>query len=381
MRKESRASGIHPFARGHVWHAHTLAAAVMVMALGVGRAAVPSALRDRASVPLPAVPHATAKLLGQRIMAGFPGTTAPTWLLRRIERGEIGSVILFSSNIGTAAEVKALTGSLQAAARSGHNAPLLIAVDQEGGEVKRLSGPPTLSPPQITATGRVSVAGSQGRATGRYLKGLGINMDLAPVVDVPTSRSAFIYQQGRAFSFDAGTVAKYATAFMNGLQSSGVAATAKHFPGLGSAPVTTDAELQELHPTAAQRTAALTPYKAVIASGIDAVMVSVAGFPAYDRSGTVAALSKPIVQGVLRNGLRFGGVTITDSLGAPTGHSDTTAGVLAAEAGSDILLFTDSASRELAALQGALAGGGLAHSAAAASYQRIVELKQLVARG
>jgi beta-N-acetylhexosaminidase len=274
----------------------------------------------------------------------------------------------------------ALTNSLQAAARRGHNPPLLIAVDQEGGEVQRLpNGPPTLSPPQIAATGKTSVAGAQGRATGRYLKGLGINMDLAPVVDVPTSHSAFIYQQGRAFSFDAGTVARYATAFMNGLQSTGVAATAKHFPGLGSAPITTDAKLQELHPSAAQRAAALTPYKAAIAGGIDAVMVSVAGFPAYDHSGTVAALSKPIVQGVLRGRLGFDRVTISDSLGAPTGHSDTSAGVLAAEAGTDILLFTNSASRELAALESALAHGQLTHSAAAGSYQRIVELKQLVA--
>jgi beta-N-acetylhexosaminidase len=302
-------------------------------------------------------------------------------VLRRIQRGESGSVILFSGNIGSRAQLTALTGSLQTAARHGRNPPLLIAVDQEGGEVKRLpNGPPTLSPPQIAATGKVSVARGQGRATGRYLKSLGINMDLAPVVDVPTSHSSFVYQQGRAFSFDASTVARFATPFMSAMQSAGVAATAKHFPGLGSAPITTDQQLQELYPTAAQRAASLTPYKSAIAAGIDAVMVSVAGFPAYDHSGTVAALSEPIVQGLLRGRLGFDGVTISDSLGAPTGHDETTAGVLAAEAGTDILLYTDSASRELAALESALAHGQLAHSAAAGSYQRIVELKQLVAR-
>jgi beta-N-acetylhexosaminidase len=93
----------------------------------------------------------------------------------------------------------------------------------------------------------------------------------------------------------------------------------------------------------------------------------------------VAALSKPIVQGVLRGRLGFDRVTISDSLDAPSGHSDTAAGVLAAAAGTDILLFTNSASRELAALQSALAHGQLTHSAAAASYQRIVQLKQLLA--
>jgi beta-N-acetylhexosaminidase len=315
-------------------------------------------------------------------MAGFPGTSAPPWLLHRIQRGEIGSVILFAGNIGTASQIRALTGSLQAAANAGHNPPVLIAVDQEGGEVKRLpNGPPYLSPPQITATGKTSTASGQGRATGQYLRGLGINWNLAPVVDVPTSRTSFIYQQGRAYSFDAGTVARYATAFSTAMQSAGVASTAKHFPGLGSAPVTTDTQLQQLHPTAAQRAAALTPYRAAIASGIDAIMVSVAGFPAYDGSGTVAALSKPIVQGLLRGRLRYGGVTISDSLGAPTGHDETTAGVLAAEAGTDVLLYTDSASRELAALENALAHGSLTHSAAAASYQRIVLLKRLIAHG
>jgi beta-N-acetylhexosaminidase len=354
----------------------------MLLALGVGRAAVPDSLQGRASVPLPAVPHSTAKLLGQRIMVGFPGTSAPHWLVARIQRGEIGSVILFSGNIGSAAQVRALTSSLQAAARAGHNPSVLIAVDQEGGEVKRLpNGPPELSPPQIAATGRTSVAAGQGHGTGRYLKGLGINWNLAPVVDVPTSRSSFIYRQGRSYSFDAGTVARYGTAFATAMESAGVAATAKHFPGLGSAPVTTDVQLQQLHPTAAQRAAALIPYKAAIAAGIDTILVSLAGFPAYDRTGTAAALSKPIVQGLLRGRLRFGGVTISDSLGAPTGHSETTAGVLAAEAGTDVLLYTDSASRELAALQRALAQGRLTHAAAGMSYQRIVMLKRLVAGG
>jgi beta-N-acetylhexosaminidase len=228
----------------------------------------------------------------------------------------------------------------------------------------------------MAGTGRVSTAAAQGRATGSFLRRWGINMDLAPVTDVPTYGDAFIWRQHRAFSFNAATTGRYATAFAQGLQARGVAATAKHFPGLGSAPIDTDNKLQELHPSAAQRADALKPYEAMIPRGLDAVMVSVAGFPAYDPSGAVAALSRPIIGGLLRGRLRFGGVTITDALGTPTGHDARTAGVLAAAAGSDILLYTDSAAGELGALRSALSAGRIRRADAVGSYRRIVGLKR-----
>jgi beta-N-acetylhexosaminidase len=286
-------------------------------------------------------------------------------------------VILFAPNIVSRGQTLALTGALQRAARAGGNPGLLIAIDQEGGQVKRIpSGPPSLSPPQMAATNQVSVAGSQGKATGRLLKRWGINWDLAPVSDVPTFGGAFIWRQGRAFSFNATKTANFATAFALGVQSAGVAATAKHFPGLGSAGADTDFKLQQLHPTAAQRAAALKPYERMIPRGLDAVLVAIAGFRAYDPSGAPAALSRPIIQNLLRGRLRFQGVAITDALEAPTGHTPRTAGVLAAEAGADIVLFTDSAPGELAALKQALHSGKLTASNADASYRRVVALKR-----
>jgi beta-N-acetylhexosaminidase len=335
-----------------------------------------AAPRSAASV---AAPRSAARLLGQRIMVGLPGTSASSSLLRAVRGGEVGSVILFSSNIVSRSQLSSLISSLQSAARAGGNPPLLIAVDQEGGQVKRLpAGPPTLSPPQIAASGSTAVAGEQGKATGRYLKARGINMDLAPVVDVPTFSGAFIWRQGRAFSFSADDVAKFATPFALGLQSEGVAATAKHFPGVGSAAVDTDNKLDKLRPTRAQRRAALTPYRALIPRGLDAVMVATAAFPAYDRTGTPAALSRQIIQNVLRRKLHFHGVAITDALGTPTGHDEITAGVLAAEAGADILLYTDSASGELRALEDAFARGRISRSDATAAYERIITLKHKV---
>ncbi len=297
------------------------------------------------------MPASATALLGQRIMVGLRGTTAPPWLLRAARDGEIGSVILFASNLRSRSQSLALTGALQRAARAGHNPRLLIATDQEGGEVKRVPTlPPTLSPPSIARTGQVATATTQGRETGAALHRWGINMDLAPVVDVPASQNAFIWRQRRAFSFQAATVARYGSAFAGGLQSRNVAATAKHFPGLGTATTDTDFAHLELHPTAAQRAAALTPYQTMIPAGVDSVMAAVAGFDAYDRSGTVAALSRPIVTGLLRHRLRFSGVVVTDALSSSTGHDQRTSGVLAAAAGSDILLYTDSAPGELGVL-------------------------------
>jgi beta-N-acetylhexosaminidase len=326
------------------------------------------------AIPLPGSP---SKLLGQRIMVGFSGTSPSAALLSSVRRGDVGSVILFASNLQSRSQTVALTSALQRAARAGGNPKLLISTDQEGGQVKRLpAGPPDRSPPQMVATGNVATASGEGRATGLALRRWGINVDLAPVADVPTSPAAFIWRQSRAFSFNAGTVAKYATAFAAGLQARGVAATGKHFPGLGSAINNTDFRRDELHPTAAQRTAALAPYESMIPRGLDIVMLSVAGYPAYDPSGASAALSRPIIARLLRGQLKFGGVTMTDALGSTTGHDELTAGVLAASAGADILLFTDSAPGELRRLRTALAGGQITRAQAAASYRRIVTLKR-----
>ncbi len=347
---------------------------MLVAALTLGTAGgTERRLIDAATPPVPSSP---AKLLGQRLMVRVRGTSPSAQLLAAVRAGDVGSVILFASNIVSRDQTLALIGALQRAARAGGNPELLIAVDQEGGQVKRLpAGPPTLSAPQMAATNDAGVATNQGIATARYLKRWGINMDLAPVSDVPTFGGAFIWRQGRAFSFNAAKVAKFASAFSRGLQSGGVAATAKHFPGIGSAATDTDFKRQELRPSAAQRSAALEPYEQMIPRGLDAVMLAVAGFPAYDSTGTPAALSQPIIQNLLRGRLKFGGVTITDSLSSPTGYSERTAGVLAAGAGADFLLYNDSAPAELAALEAALQNGQISSASAASSYRRILALK------
>ena len=342
-----------------------------VIAVGVAAAA--------AAASAPPVAPSDTKLLGQRIMVGFDGLQASPSLLSAVRQGRIGSVILFAYNIGSRAQLRALTGSLQNAARSGGNPPVLIAIDQEGGQIKRLaSGPPYLSPPQMTSTGNPTAAFNQGRATASYLKGLGVNWDLAPVLDVPTFGGAFIWQEGRAFSFNATRVATYGTQFALGLQRNRAAATGKHFPGVGTAGVDTDFLLDRLFPGPITWGNALLPYKTLIPRGLDSVMLSTAAYPAHDASGTPAALSVPIIQGLLRGRLHFQGVAITDALFSPTGYDEATAGRVAARAGADVLLYTDSAPGVLDGLQSDLKSGRLSRGGALASYRRIVALKRKV---
>jgi beta-N-acetylhexosaminidase len=328
-----------------------------------------------------AVPKSLVKLLGQRIMVTMAGTAPDATLLNGIRVGHVGAVIIYGSNIVSGSQLTSAIGSLQHAAKAGGNPPLLIAIDQEGGGVKRLPGPPSLSPSQMVSTGEVSVARQQGIATGRYLRRFGINLNIAPIVDVPTSTSSFLYAENRTFSFNANSTARYGTAFALGQQSQRVASAAGLFPGLGSATTDTDLEPDEkLYPTAAQRTAALKPYEMLIPRGLDAIMVGNAAFPAYDPKGRIADLSGPVIRGLLRDKLKFQGVVITDAI-VRTGMNPVTSGVLAAEAGADILLYNTDASGVLPALKSAFRSGRLGRANAVSSYERIVALKERITGG
>ena len=308
-------------------------------------------------------------------MVGFSGTTAPSSLLDSIRAGRVGSIILFSPNILSDRQVRALTDQLQAAARQGGNSPLLISVDQEGGTIKRFAGaPPDRSPPQMASSGNPSVAFDEGSKTGRHLTSVGVNVDLAPVVDVVSSPQSFIGHQGRSFGSDPKVVGSFAEQFVKGLQSAGTLATAKHFPGVGSAAVDTDNKLQQINPSPKQRDDALRPYRR-LAPSVDLVMLATAIFPAYDSSSP-AALSRPVNR-LLRQDVGFQGVTITDALESPTGQaSPAEAGVAAARAGTDILLFTDQAPGAFDALKSAAQSGALKRKDLETSYKRILDAKK-----
>ena len=319
-----------------------------------------------------------SKLVGQRLMVAITGTTADSSLLARIKAGQVGGVILFSSNISTPAQLTALDASLQAAARAGGNPPLIIATDQEGGEVKRVPWSAPYRSAQDLGKLPQSDVQQSGAKTASGLRKDGINVDLAPVADVPAGPSDFIEQQQRAFSTSRFTVALDSNAFAQGLESGKVWPAFKHFPGLGLATVSTDDALVYIRASKSTLDKALLPYQLAIHRQLHAiVMLSTAVYPAYDWRAP--AWSPPII-GMLR-GMGFAGVTMTDSLDseAAVRHQSVSGdAVRSAEAGTDMLLITGSESESagvysslLAAAQsGALSTGNLTRS-----YNRIVTLK------
>jgi beta-N-acetylhexosaminidase len=314
-------------------------------------------------------------------MTGMDSRTPGAGLLARVRAGEVGGVILFGRNIGSAEELTRAIAQLQAAASAGGNPPLLVAVDQEGGAVRRLpAGPPDLSPAAIGLTGSTAKARAEGKATADYLRPLGIDVDLAPVLDTPYGPGSWLGT--RAFSRNPQVNKRLGRAFVAGLQQGRVAATAKHFPGLGTARATTDERDVVLTTSTRSLNARLTPFEGAIGAGADLVMVSNAGYLAYDPTGAPAVLSRPIVTGLLREKLGFGGVVISDALEAPGPSKRSGAAVRASAAGVDVLLYTNEADSAAAfgELVAAVRDGSLPRGRVQAAWTRIQALKQRLAR-
>ena len=253
------------------------------------------------------------QLVGRKLIVAMSGTSPDSSLLARVRAGQVGGVILSTVNVRSVAQVRALTDALRAAARAGGQPPPLVAIDQEGGRTRRLAwAPPFASAEALGRLGATAVR-AQGLATARALSAAGIDVDLAPVADVPSGAGSFIAAKKRAFSRDPARAASLTTAFAQGLSAGGVKATAKHFPGLGRATVTTDTSQVTIAATRAQLEADLAPFRALIAAGIPLVMLSNATYTAFGPKPAV--LSGP-VQALLRDELGFGGVTISDALNA-----------------------------------------------------------------
>jgi beta-N-acetylhexosaminidase len=320
------------------------------------------------------------ELVGQRLVVSMRGTTPSRTLLGRIRRGEIGGVILFGGNVASAPQLRSLTASLQAAARAGGRPPLLVAVDQEGGEIRRL---PWAGPAASTADlgrGTPAEARRAARAAGTALRAAGVNVDLAPVLDVPV-RGSFMAAEERTFSSSPARVGLLGTAFATGLADAGVAATAKHFPGIGRAVRSTDRSAVTLTPTGAALERDLAPFRRAVAAGVPVMMLSNASYIAFGPAP--AAWSAPI-QSLLRQELGFRGVTITDALdpaAATRGRTLPAAALLAVRAGVDLVLLTGSEASSdgvFRALLERAADGEISRASLHRSNDRILALKERV---
>jgi beta-N-acetylhexosaminidase len=283
------------------------------------------------------------RLAGQRLVAGFSGSEPPRGLLRMLAAGELAGVILFEDNFTAARSTRRMTTQLQdAAARGPVHAPLLVMTDQEGGLVKRVAGPPSASAAAMARRG-AAFARRQGAATARSLLRRGVNVNLAPVLDLARPGGA-IAAEGRSFGSDPeAVIAVGVDGFAAGLRAGGVAATAKHFPGLGGARTNTDLAAQRIELSAAAlRSADEAPFAAFADADGELVMLGLATYPAL--APRPAALAPRIATGELRERLGFTGVSITDSLDAAAARawgSRAAVARAAAGAGSDLLLYGD----------------------------------------
>jgi len=310
----------------------------------------------------------------------------PSALLDQISAGQAAGVIFFGGNISSEAQIASVVGQLvQAQQQSPVAAPLLLMTDQEGGLVRRLPGAPVMSEKQIGQSANPAAAASQaGTGAGQNLAGVGMNVNLAPVLDVFYKSGNFIDQYQRSYSNQASVVTSCGQAFITAQQQTGVAATAKHFPGLGSAtksqntdagPVTLTVSLAGL------RAKDEAPYPAAIAAGVKLIMASWAVYPALDKTYP-AGLSSAVIQGELRGRLGYQGVTITDAIEAGALGAFGSYGqraVLAAQAGMDLLLCSaqdvSQGQAVTTALAGALDGGQLNSTIFNAAVQRVTALR------
>jgi beta-N-acetylhexosaminidase len=289
------------------------------------------------------------KLAAGCLLPSFPGLEAPDWVLRRLEGG-LGGICLFAYNVGDPAQLAVLTATL----RDAGGAPLL-GIDEEGGDVTRLESLRGSSYPGNAALGVVDDLDLTGRVAasiGAGLAAAGINLDFAPVADVNAHLANPVIGV-RSFGSDPALVARHVAAFVTGLQSAGVAACAKHFPGHGA--TSQDSHL-ELAIVTGDPEAGLEPFRAAIAAGVQTIMTAHVLVPALDQAA--ATLSPAIVSELLRRRLGYDGLVIADALemralSATTGIERSA--VLALAAGVDALLIGhDLGEDAVAAVQAAL---------------------------
>jgi beta-N-acetylhexosaminidase len=339
------------------------------------------AVMAAADSPSDAAVPTLAQLVGQKLVVRIDGGGLSASLLARARNGQIGGVIVHRSNFSSTAQLLALTQSLQHAAAAGGRPKLLVAVDQEGGPVKTVRWiPPTISPRELGELGSTTAARRQGRLTGHALRDLGINTDLAPVADVPSTTSSFMDKQGRTWSFSAATTGRLAQAFAAGLGDAGAVAAMKHFPGLGLATHNTDTSFVRIEAPRPALDPGLGPYRLAVRGGIPLIMLSNAVYGAFD-SHNAAGWSRAISRSLLRDALDFRGLTITDSLDGAAHVRRIRTDVLAtraASAGTDLILVTGSEAASASvysSLLRAARAGRIDRAVLGASYQRIIALK------
>lgn len=314
----------------------------------------------------------------QVLLVGFTGSNVPSDLRALLTEGPVGGVILFDRNIGSGPAVVALTSDLQEAAlQSGSRVPLLVAVDQEGGPVRRIRD----GVPEVPAARTLGESASPLEArtlaieTANALLALGINTNLAPVADVVAESSSFLYR--RTYSGDPDVVSAFVAAVIEGQESAGLVSVVKHFPGHGSAPgdshsgsVRSDTGIGEFEAVH------LRPFREAVRAGVPVVMLSHVVAPALG-SELPSSISPEVVR-MLRHDLGFTGVVVTDDMEMSGSAGAGSAAVAAVKAGVDMVLVAHSSQEQrdaLEALTMAVEMGSLPPSRIDEAVIRVLRLK------
>lgn len=317
----------------------------------------------------------TPQDLAQLLMVGVPDNND----LSHLRELSPGGVVLFGRNAGTPQEVRRLTRQINdAVSQSGAPLPL-ISIDQEGGRVQRLvDGFTTIPPMRKLASQGAGAVRLMAANVAAELRAVGINVNFAPVCDVPTHKEDTIIGN-RAFATDAITAASLAAEYVRGARPT-VLCVAKHFPGHGNVGVDSHVALPTDSSTRKEMGQQLLPFRATIGAGIGGVMIGHIALPNVDESGAPASLSREIVTNILRRQLNFNGLIFTDDLdmkALPQNAAGEVA-VRALQAGSDQLLFCHDIQKAFAArdaIMQAIENRVLAASQIGASLARIANVK------
>ena len=325
---------------------------------------------------------ALAEKVGQMMMVGFDGTRPPAHILEWLAAGRIGGIYLFARNIESPLQVKQLIDQCRAAAKR----PILVGIDQEGGIVARLRAGFSESPGAMAlgAAGDCRLAEDVAYMLGREMAALGINWNFAPVADIahrPDNKSVSTRSVGR----DKDSVSKIVTAQICGFQRAGIAATVKHFPGLGNTLVDTHDALARVSGSIDYLYQEdLVPFRRAIAADVACVMLTHVMYEALD-SKYPATLSPRIVNGLLREELGYGGAVCTDCMemnAITNGFGAGESAVLAVEAGIDLLMFSHTRKNQdsaYSAVLDAVETGRIPPERIDASVARIEQLKRTYA--
>lgn len=322
--------------------------------------------------------------IGQMIMAGFESDTVDEHARKIMTEYKIGNIVLFARNVKDKYGAARLCRGLQEAAVSNTGIPAFISIDQEGGMVTRIQKGATFFPGNMafSAAGDDEYTETEGRIEGRELRAMGINVDLAPVLDVNNNSDNPVIGV-RSYGDVPERVASLGKGFVRGLQKSMVVATAKHFPGHGDTAVDSHLDLPCVsHPMDRLEAVELYPFVKAIESGVDAVMSAHILFPAIEGEKLPGTLSYKVLTGLLREKMGFRGIVITDCMemnAIKTFFGTPKAAVMAVKAGADIICISHTMDLQIESavnIKNAVLSGEIPESRIDESVNRIINMKR-----